>query len=121
MVQRSALPETAMHLLSLAASSTTRDVDPQFPSSLAITTGDAVHIGAGDSAFGYSRTGGRVVLDGRGIVLPLDSFFSFPGPAILEGGEAVMGIRHGFHALTLFGLLERSGRLPYIDGCSVPC
>jgi quercetin dioxygenase-like cupin family protein len=107
-----------MRLFSMSAPVAEADIDPQFASSMIVAVGEPVTVAAGDSAYGYCVRGGTALIGARTVTLLDDGFFSTPGPATLTVASAVIAVRHGFSCLTLFGLLERRGRLAYIDGCS---
>jgi quercetin dioxygenase-like cupin family protein len=97
----------------------TPEVEPLFPTSLAIPHGRAERVVEGDTAFGFvfagtARTEGFVHQE-----LHEGMFFSTPGPATLIDLKGFACIRRAYHGLPMCGgPIEVLGRLKYIDGCS---
>ena len=96
------------------------EIEPLFPTILAIPRGRDVSVAEGDTAFGYVYSGTakthRFAIHQQ---LRKGMFFSAPGPAQLTGLTGFVCIRRAYRGLPMWGgPIEVQGRLKYINGCS---
>jgi hypothetical protein len=92
-----------------------------YPSSMEVLRGATRSLTCETSTvFGYVISGNAVVTLGDFRAdLPAGGYFSIPGTASLEvPGVAVAIERFGFRGTLQIGVIEDTGRLSYIDGCS---
>jgi quercetin dioxygenase-like cupin family protein len=96
------------------------EVDPQFPTSVAIPQGMIVGIAEGDTGFGFVCSGvAQTESPGFKLQLSAGMFFSAPGPTTVIGLHGFLCSRKAYRGLPIWGgPIETFGRLKYIDGCS---
>ena len=98
------------------------ELDRKYPSYLSAWNGDSVELAEGDTHFGYCHKG-TAMLTYDGTVFPIreKSYFCTPGAGHLEsrGGTGIIVSREQYKGFFFIGgVIERKGRLKYIDGCT---
>jgi quercetin dioxygenase-like cupin family protein len=92
-----------------------------YPSKLTVIAAGSSRVGSESSTtYGYVVRGEvRLCTDQLDVKIGAGAFFCSPGGIQLDAAGAVVVIeRFGFRAVPLIGMIEETGRLTYIDGCS---
>jgi len=100
--------------------------DTMYPSLMTVLAGDVQDVGDRCSTtYGFVVAGLFTVSSREGTFqfeAEGGSFFAAPGASVVTArepdGKVVLITRWGYRAIPHFGVLEKKGRLSYIDGCS---